>query len=325
MLGHNEKHPVRVTWTELKVHISESTPLQYDMKKLSKGVYYKAFVVHNNNRYFANIYETGNRLYDQTNTDDFLNNYKSAIDNFPPTNTGLADGNKILVHQTSRAIGTITYFTSASDDEADYSKVGGDVAESKKLKGHHEIGNPLSESKYLYLNTIQNDTYMHEGYLQWKDALNDELTVSAVPNLTTVSAGSSTFYNLYQGYLVVPAAGDGVINVDNMVLVEMPINEFGKRAASFWNADYNTTTKLFENVTAAPLADGQFNMFTVEVTLDRFANKIPLLGDGFMCLQTSDASQLSHGISLKVTANTIGADHDWWWNAFATMHRRKTV
>lgn len=324
--NHKEVIPTKETWAVLKTHITDSRPLQYEVKPLINGeYYYKCFVVHNKSKFFSNIYSPGHRRYIQADYDDFVNNYKSTIDSLLPTDYGVVDGSKILVHQTSRVLGTLTYFTSSSDDQAHMGLVGGTVPESQKLKGHHEIGDPTTEAKYLDLNTMENETYIHEGYIQWKDALNDELTVSIVPELTTVSAGSNTFYNLYGGYLVIPAAGDGLINIDDMVLCEMPINEFGKRSPAYWNADYNTTTHDFENVTAAPLGNGAYNMFTVEVTLDRFANKIPLLGSGFMNLQTSDASALTQNLRLKITAETIGADHEWWWNAFATFHRKRTV
>ena len=321
----NKKHSVKKSWTDLKTHITLATPLQYDKKKLKKYEYFKVFVKKNNYKYFTNIYGVGHRKHNTTDYTDFATNYQLGIDANPPTDSGVAEGSKLLVHQTSRVVGTVTYFTCASDDSADFSKIGGNVGEDEKLKGHHEIGDAVSESKYLTMNSVANTTYMHEGYLQWKDALNDELIVEIVPQLTAVSAGSSTFYNLYGGYLVIPAAGDGTLNVDTMALVEMPVNEFGTRSAGYWNADYNTTTKLFENVTAAPAADGVYNMFTVEVVLDRFANKVPLLGNGFMNLQTSDASHIGHGMRLKVTGTTIGTDHEWWWNGFVTFHRNKTV
>jgi hypothetical protein len=324
-LNHKNVQPTKVSWTNLKTHRADRRPLQYEEKKIDSGTYYKCYVVHNNLRFFTNIYPPGHRKYIQANYDDFINNYKPTIDSLLPTDYGVTDGSKIMVHQTSRVLGTITYFTCASDDQAHMGLVGGGVAETQKLKGHHKIGDPATMSRYLDINTAENETYIHEGYIQWKDALNDELTVSIVPEVTTVSAGSNTFYNLYGGYLVIPAAGDGTINIDNMVLCEMPVNEFGKRPASYWNADYNTTTHLYENVTAAPLGNGAFNMFTVEVTLDQFAHKIPLLGSGFMNLQTSDASALTQNLRIKVTTETIGVDHDWWWNAFATFHRRRTV
>jgi len=321
----NFVRPVKETWTNLKGHISDSTPLQYHRKSLSSGVYFLCFVKHNNYTYFTNIYPVGHWRYVNADHTDFVTNYKPYLDAKPPTDSGLMDGSKIPVHQTSRVPGTTTYFTCASDDQANASLIGGDVPENQKLKGHHEIGDPTTESAYLDLNSVVNNTYIHEGYLQWKDALNDEISVSFVPKLSATSAGTNTFYNLYQGYMIVPAAGDGTIDVDTMVLVEMPLNEFGKRSAAFWNADYNTTTKLFENIAAAPSGDGVYNMFTVEVEFIRFANKVPLLSSGFMNLQTSDASRLGHNIRLKVTAYTRGADHDWWWNAFATLHRMKTT
>lgn len=326
MFGMEETlRPVKVTWTEIKTHVTDHTPLQYKSRTFAIGDYWRVYVKHNNYTYFTNIYPVGHWRHVQADYDDFVANYKPKLDAKPPTDSGLIDGSKVPVHQTSRVPGTTTYFSCASDDQADASKVGGDVPESQKLKGRHLVGAPTTEHAYMDLNSVVNDTYVHEGYLQWKDALNDEISVSFVPKLSTVSAGTGTFYNLYGGYMVVPAAGDGTINVDDMVLVEMPLNEFGKRKQAFWNADYNTTTKLFENVAAAPLGDGVYNMFTVEIEFIRFANRVPLLGTGFMNLQTSDASRLGHNIRTRVTAHTIGADHEWWWNAFATLHRRKTT
>lgn len=317
--------PVRQTWDELKARITLANPLQYETKKLTKYDYFKIFIVKNNYKYFANIYPPGHRKHDSTDYTDFTTNYQTALDSNPKTDSGLVEGSKLLVHQTSRVVGTVTYFTCSSDDDTDFSQVGGDVAEDRKLKGHHEIGQPMTQSKYLDLNMVENETHIHEGYLQWKDAINDELTVEIVPQVSTVSSGTNTFYNILNGYLVVPATGDGVTNVDTAVLVEMPLNEFGVRPQAFWNADYNSTTKQFENITAAPLGNGLYNMFSVEVSLDRFANRVPLLGTGFMNLQTSDASRVGHGMRIKVTGTTIGADHEWWWNAFATFHRKKTI
>jgi len=317
--------PVKQTWAELKVRISDHTPLQYHTKNLMDGAYFLTFIKHNNYTYFANIYPEGHWRYIEADYTDFVTNFKPILDEKPLTDSGLVDGSKIHVHQTSRLPGTTTFFTCASDLQTDPTVVGGEVPENQKLKGHHEIGQDIVQHAYLDLNSITNDTYLHEGYLQWKDALNDEITVSFVPKLSSVSAGAGTLYNMYQGYMVVPAAGDGTIVVDDMVLVEMPLNEFGNRGAAFWNADFNTTTKLFENVTAAPTGNGVYNMFTVEVNFILFANKVPLLGSGFMNLQTSDSSRLGHNIRIKVTAYTLGSDHDWWWNAFATLHRIFTV
>lgn len=231
---------------------------------------------------------------------------------------------RIIVHSTPRKIGTFTCFTGAGDDQADYSKVGG--SSGAVLELHHEVGDSTSQSIYIDFNTIANETHAHAGHMMWKDALNDLVTLETVPKLTTVEASTSTNYNLYGGYLVVPAAGDGTINVTDMVLVEVPINEFGNRSgAGYWDADYNSTTKLFENVAPNLTGTGQFNMFTVEIALDRFINRMPLLGSGFMALDTYDASQMGHNMRLRITLETRGTDHEWWWCGGLKPYRRKTV
>ena len=326
MIQINNTHkPKKTIWEDLKSKIADNHPLQYISKSLSSGIYYQVYIKLNNNYYFMNIYNPNHWRHDQSVYDDFMTNFKPVIDAKPRTDTGLIDGSKIPVHQTSRVPGTTTNFSCASDDQSHPSMVGGNVPESQKLKGVHKIGDPMTMVKYQDLNTIDNYTGIHEGYLQWLGALNDEITVSFVPKVSTVSPGTNTNYALYQGYMIIPAAGDGDINVDEMVLVEMPENEFGNRGLAFWNANYNSTTHVFENITPAFYGDGKFNMFTVEFDMIRFANKVPLLGSGFMNLQTSDTSALGHNIRIKVQADTIGDDHEWWWNVFPTLHRIKTT
>jgi len=209
---------------------------------------------------------------------------------------------------------------------------GGDVPENKKSKLKHTsgegTGSANTQSVYLDFNTVENETYIREGvYISWKDALNDELIVKTVPRVTSYTPGSNTFYNLYGGYLIIPAAGDGTITVapEDMFLVEMPPNEFGIRASGFWNADYNTTTKLFENVTAAPFGDGVYNMFGLEVVLECFANGLPMLGSGTVRIPTDDASRLTQNIRMKASAITYPPDHTWYWNACLSMFRKRSV
>jgi hypothetical protein len=167
---------------------------------------------------------------------------------------------------------------------------------------------------------------LHAGWMMWKDALNDLITLETVAKASIYTASTNTNYNLYGGYLIIPAAGNGAIDVTNMVLVEVPINEYGNRSgAGYWNATYNTTTKLFENVAAAPSGNGRFNMFAVEVTLDRFMNRVPLLGSGQMPLDTYDASQVGHNMRMKISFETRGDDHTWYWCGGLKPYRKRTV
>ena len=233
------------------------------------------------------------------------------------------DGRKII-HATSRKRGTFTCFTGAGDSQDDQSKVGG--ANGVLMAMNHVSGGGAISPIYVDLNTIANETMAHAGWMMWKDALNDLITLETVPKLSTYEAGSNTNYNLYGGYLIIPAAGNGTITPLTFVLVEVPINEYGNRSgAGYWNATYNTSTKVFGSITAAPTGTGRFNMFTVEVVLDRFMNRVPMLGSGHMPMDTYDASQIGHNMRMKLSFETRGDDHTWWWCGGLKPYRKRTV
>ena len=105
----------------------------------------------------------------------------------------------------------------------------------------------------------------------------------------------------------------------------MPNDDQNNPPVAYWNADWNSTTKEFENITAAPNGDGRYNMFAVEVSLNRFVNRIPLLHYGFQMLQSADTAELGQGMRLKATAHTWGEDHAWKVACALTMHRQKST
>jgi hypothetical protein len=161
----------------------------------------------------------------------------------------------------------------------------------------------------------------------------DTIDLQLVPRVTATISGSS--YNLYNGYLIVPAMpGTGTIDLASDItqhdggLVYMPPNDLGVRAPSFWNADWDTTTKSYTNISAAPNGDGEYNMFSVEVVLAQFVRKMTLLSDGFIALNSSDTDQLGHGMRLKMIADTNiedYSDHDWSIAVLLCLHREKSV
>jgi len=231
---------------------------------------------------------------------------------------------KLWIQETSRPLGTITYFTSRGDDP----EIVSDVGNGQFLKVFHEIGNDNNESVLLDLNIAENMTYIHEGYVNWKGCDFDYCRMEIVATPTVYASDTNTNFNIYGGAYIIPAAGNGTITVqpEDMVLIEMPLSrDKGTRRQGFWNADYNSTTHQFENVTPAPAGDGHFNMFSVEVTLARFTNDLLLLGDGFMRLQSADVDQLTQGMRIKFSAltNTDVDDHDWKICAILTLNREK--
>ena len=241
-------------------------------------------------------------------------------------NLSNTDGRKIY-HATPRQFGTVTYFTGAGDDPATEYATGG--ANGQAMTWHHEVGQDVSQSLIVDINSIENLSYLHAGALQWKDALNDEVTFEVIPKVTPYTADTGTDYTLYGGYLIIPStpgAGDIAVASGDRVLVEVPINEKGDRlGAGYYDADWNTTLKQWDNFAINYYGTGQFNMFAAEVVLDRFANRLSVLGSGMSPLGTHDASMFGHNNRGKLTYKTLGADHEWWGSCWLVLHRKRTT
>ncbi len=236
--------------------------------------------------------------------------------------------NKLRVHATPRQLGLSTYFMSAGDDRDDVLDVGG----GDPLAFYHESGDSttLTMVKYVDLNIAENETWIYEGYIFYKDTQFDTISFEIVPEVTAVTGGADTYYNLYGGYLIVPAAGDGTISLVNDMtdprhgLVRMPLNDLGQRQLAYWNADYNSTTHEFENLSAAPAGDGNYNMFTAEITLTRFVNKLCLVGGGVTRLDSYDTDELGQGMRLRATTVTGPTDHTWALSFGLTFFRESS-
>ena len=231
---------------------------------------------------------------------------------------------KLAVHQTSRNQGLVSYFTGCGDSEANEYDVGGG---GQMINAQHLATDMMTQYYRVYFNAAENETHIHEGYLQWMDARNDKISLEFIPKVTPYSAGTNTNYTIYGGYLIIPAGGDGLVVVTpgDEVLVEVPLNEDGVQAgAGYWDADWNYTTKVFENIAPNYGGVGKYNMFSLEVVLDRFINKICMLGSGAMQISTTDSSMLGHNMGIKFTIATMGMNHEWWWNSAISFFRRKT-
>jgi hypothetical protein len=235
---------------------------------------------------------------------------------------------KLEVHESSRIPGTYTYYTGAGDDPTNIM----DVGNGQMFILHHRVDDSSTQYLYLDFNTLENETWVHEGYMIWSGAQFDTITFEIVPRVTSVVPASNTYFNLYGGYLVVPAAGDGTIQVVSDItthsggLVEIPLDYDGNRIAPcFWNADWNTTTKRFENISAAPLGNGKYNMFAAEVVMNRFVNRIPVYGEGFEMMQSADADKFGSGMRFRARLDTSTPDHYWNVGCILTMHRSRSV
>lgn len=235
--------------------------------------------------------------------------------------------NRSIVHSTPRYRGTTTCFSSQDDDQTDPTAIWGG---SNKLALKHKIGDPATQTIYMDFNTITNRTYVLTGMMSWENCDFDEWSCAIVPKTTAYSAGTNTNYDLYGGYLIIPAAGTGSITVNDAdrVLVQIPQNEYGERASGgYWDADFNTTTKQFENITPNIAGTGEYNMFGSEVVLSKFVPCDVINGTHHNSLTAYDAEQMGHGMRLKFIfmTNTSGADHDWCFTGRIAMFRDKTT
>jgi len=219
--------------------------------------------------------------------------------------------NKIWVQSTSRPIGTFTCFSSEGDSQENPLEIG----DGAKMMIHHQIGQPLEQDVYVDLNVKENKTYLSEGFAVWENCNFDELHFNVVPKLTPYISGTNTYFNLYGGYLIVPAAGDGTVQVNPALiqLVEIPYsidNPTVRQSAAFWDADYNLQTHQFENLRANPYGTGQYNIFGTEINLNTVVD-ILLLRSAQTNLRSSDVAEFGHGMRIKFTFTTYAPDHEW--------------
>ena len=266
-----------------------------------------------------------------TDQADFEANYKVLAETDPPTNEATRDG-KMFVHDTPTPIGTTTYFTGVGDDAADKASVGG----GQKMLIDHQIAGG-DNNVDIHFNMASNKTYLHSGYITWASAVQDVVSLYVMAYGSTTAGGASTNYTTlalpghpWDGKLIIPATGDGDLDVTTAVLVgfyHSTTKENSGYVSRYWNATWNPATKVYDNITAAPLGDGEFNMFTEEMSLFCFAREIILEGDNYApwLFQSHDSQRLGDGMFLRLIPKTAGVDHTWRCMTTLIMHRENTI
>jgi len=247
-----------------------------------------------------------------------------------PTPRDISD--KQWVHETARPFGSKINFTGCGDDPSDPLDIGG----GDRFIISHNVGQDSSHNLSAYFNCVENTSYIHEGYVMWKDCQFDYISAYFVPRVCQYEPADSTAVSPYflYGDMILPYQTVGQqkgniqmtkdITLSDGGLVYIPYREDGTRDQCFWDANWNTVTKRFENIVPKPTGNGNYNLFGQEKKLYRMANKISLVGSGFEKLQTADADQIGHGMGLRFEGVTDGADHDWMAGITLTMYRAKT-
>jgi hypothetical protein len=173
---------------------------------------------------------------------------------------------------------------------------------------------------------------MKVGFMKlftWATCDLDTVTVDIVPDTCTIQDSTAGNFNTYDALVIPAVPGTGCCNITSDVLAyrgglvakDSPSDPTVASSPAFWNADFNEETGRFENLTAAPNGDGEYNIFHQEKILNRIFNKIQLLQSGFQIFNSSDTDQLTHGLRLKCAFETVGEDHEWIVSAVLVMHR----
>jgi len=258
-----------------------------------------------------------------------------AVDEGTHMNTSIYDvpvdrSGKLRVHQTSRKLGLRIMWTGVGDDPSDITKAGG----GEYIYFIHTASGIDTKMKYIDFNIVENETWIHEGYITWNNCNMDTLTLQMVPRTVTVSGVTGGDKTVYGDYIVVPTPpGQGDYEVVNDLtepnggLVYMPNNDLDEPPTAYWDADYNSETKKYENIRPNYTAQGRYNIFSYEVIFAEFIKQIPLLATGFVPLNSSDTDQVGHGMRLKLITSTCTevAPHDWSVACIICLHRDRSV
>lgn len=238
-------------------------------------------------------------------------------------------------HQSSTPYDTSLCWTGQGDNVS----VVSNVYDGQKMVFKHEIGDPISADLEIKWNILPNRTFIHEGYFQWYGCWADSVTFKVFGDTTATIPGTNTNYAIYNhpkfGEIIVPTAGNGNIalaadiTIPGNGMIYMPDYYDGSPPDGMWDADYNETTNRFENIRPADtMYQGRYHLFKTEPIFVNIANLIPLLNNGFMCLNSSDTKEIGHGMHFRFTMETetsLVADHEWWLCFFMCMHRKWTV
>jgi len=249
------------------------------------------------------------------------------------------DGRQI-VKPNLRPIGANGYCAGRGENPDSPASIGNGV---EAVRFDHVAGDGIPNfSQPIYFHVEGNRTWLWDGYLRYTDALFDEFSFEIRPYVTSVLTGqTNTNFNLYKGYLLIPAAGNGTISLNPEAKLYpcsvVPKTDTGFCPAAYWNLDYNSSNNTYGNLTPAANpnsnglpGNGKYNFFTADVCLKRYIHKWGMLGDGIELFSSSDPSEFGSYLKAVFKFTTIGnanpaqfTDHSWRALCNWTMFREK--
>lgn len=316
----------KATWTELKSYKSQGGIMAYDYKEN----YFQVFVLLNSVRYFTNLFPAnfknvaGISPTNDADLADFVNNFKTTIDNNPPYLPTYVDfpnsiktGDKLQFHESSRPDSKgkefVTCWSGSGDDVVNHIIFGGDMVAIE-----NEVDVP-EKSIDVKFDPLFGETWLHEGYAMWENAgFGDYLTVQAIApacplqpfvNKDLVLDGNKVKYSLGG-----PGTGDY-----GFAGVPAPVRNYANTGSWDFNFSNMQLTPNFTNT-------GKYDIFNVDKSVNDFISKIPIAGTtySYVMLQSADSTQVISPYFIRITTHNV-SNTTWKIWMFMTLYRERTV
>jgi len=316
--------PKMRTWAFIKNKVDVGG-LKLDYKEGRNKV--RAFVVEGDTKFFINLFAPSHRrVRGQSPTNDidyqdFITNYKTQVDTVPPSlsnpvilsNVDMI-GNKLAIHESSRpslnGLSFATVWTGAGDDVTNHIIGGGPLMELTLTPG------TLSVSVEAEFDAAFGEVWLHEGYVMWETAgWGDYINNSVFSRPTLLQTSINLDYEIVSNKVkyATGGAGTGTHGFASTPVLVPNVNKTG-----YWN--YNGT--LTPNLTQT----GAYDIYDIEVEVNRFHNKVPLFGSAtaFNMLQSADSSLVPNNYFLRITAYNM-SNTTWKVWFIMTLYRERTV
>ncbi len=235
--------------------------------------------------------------------------------------------NRIIVKPNVRPIGASGYYTSRDDLIIPPTDIG---SGENLVEMDHKIGDFTPQIITQRFNVEGNRSWIFEGYIKYIGAKFDRFCFYISTVATPFTELSGTNFRRYPSKkIIIPAAGNGDVDIDlnnlTTLVSVVPKTDTGTYPAAFWDADFDSTTGKYLNLTPNPTGTGKYNIFYEEVVLKRYLNNIGLVGEGFFKFETTDPSELCSNLKCNYMFTTTGVDHDWQAIVFISMFREKII
>lgn len=224
---------------------------------------------------------------------------------------------------------TYDYFTGRCDDRTTKTTYG----TGNKMYVNHMANSGITKHElYFDVNCEENKTYIHNGWVLYNNCLGESITFEIIPEVNPIITGlTGTNYKLYDGYMIIPASGDGDIDLadpNNLKPLECLVSQVTKQKyPGYWDADWDSVNQKWINLQPNANGTGNFNLIAdigADIVLDRFANAITLVGSGKYFTNTFSTAQLGVGFRIKITIETDDT-HDFQIAVNLFLARRHTL